>query len=126
MIMIHHHPHSPSLWSRNPIRYVTRTAETAGQPSRRKEISNAEGDFALRVEESEVDGEAGKEAALDLAEQDETRDDGAVEVAEASKCRNGSPLPSKRGGYGSDLARGMAPFFFHDGKVRGQSYLDRK
>ena len=92
MIMIHHHhPHSPSLWSRSPIRYVTRTAETAGQSCRRKEISNAEGDFALRVEQSEVDGEAGKEAALDLAEQDETRDDGAVEVAEASKCRSGCP-----------------------------------
>ena len=72
-----------------------RTAETAGQPSRRKEISNAEGDFPLRVEQSGVDGEAGKEAALDLAEQEGTRDDGAVEVAEASICRNGCPCPPK-------------------------------
>jgi hypothetical protein len=70
-----------------------RTTETAGQPTRRKKISNAEGDFPLRVEQSEVDGKAGKEAALDLAEQEGTRDDGAAEVAEASICRNGCPCP---------------------------------
>jgi hypothetical protein len=111
MIMIHRHPRSPSLWLKNPIPYATRTAETAGQPSRRKEISNAEGDFALRVEQSEVDGEAGKEAAWDSPEEEGTRDEGAVGVAEASERRYGCPLPSKRGRYGSDLARGMTPFF---------------
>ena len=43
-------------------------AETASQRSGHEEIADAEGDFALCVEEGKVDGEAREETALDGAE----------------------------------------------------------
>jgi hypothetical protein len=95
----------------DPVR--KESAETAGQRGRHKEIANSESDFALGVEQGEVDGEAGEEAAFDSAEEEAACDERAVGVAEAGECRDDAP----RGCYEGDPARGTD---FLDDEVRGK------
>jgi hypothetical protein len=73
----------------DPVR--EEAAETARQRRGHKEIADAEGDFALRVEQGEVDGEAGEEASFESPEEEAACDEGAVGVAEARERRDDAP-----------------------------------
>jgi hypothetical protein len=66
-------------------------AETAGQRGGDEEVADAEGDFALRVEEGKVDGEAREETAFHCAEEKAARDEGAVAVAETGEGGDDAP-----------------------------------
>ena len=65
--------------------------ETTCQRGRDEEIADAEGDFALGVEEGKVDGEAREETAFHGAEEKAARDEGAVAMTETGEGSNGAP-----------------------------------
>jgi hypothetical protein len=99
----------------NPV--GKQAAETACQRGRDEEIADAEGNFALRVEEGKVDSEAREETAFHGAEEKAACDEGAVAVTKAGEGSNGAP----GGGDERDPAGGAELF---DDEVGGESGRD--
>ncbi len=66
-------------------------ARGAGEGGADEEVGDAQGEFLLGVEEGQVDGHAGEEAAFNEAEEEAACDKGVVVVAEAGQGGDDAP-----------------------------------
>jgi len=56
-----------------------------------EQVADAQGEFALGVEEGEVDGHAGEEATFDSAEEETAYDEAGVGLDDAGEGRDDAP-----------------------------------